>query len=77
MLVLTRKEGEKIRIGDDIVISVVRVNGDKVRIGIEAPTSMTILRDELKAKERPIIMEVGTIPFSAPLAQKLEAVRCP
>ena len=50
MLVLTRKEGEKIRIGDDIVITVVRSGSDKARIGIEAPPEMVILRSELQRK---------------------------
>lgn len=55
MLVLSRKENERIRIGDDIVITVVRTGGDRVRIGIEAPSDMVILRDELKAVETPSI----------------------
>ena len=37
MLVLSRKETQRIRLGDDIVITVVRIGGDKVRLGIEAP----------------------------------------
>ena len=51
MLVLTRKENEKIRIGDNIVLTVVRTTGDRVRIGIEAPPDISILRNELKAKD--------------------------
>ena len=37
MLVLSRKESERIRLGDSIVVTVVRVSGDKVRLGIERP----------------------------------------
>jgi carbon storage regulator len=48
MLVLSRRESEKIRLGDDIVVTVVRVSGDKVRIGIEAPSNVIVLREELK-----------------------------
>lgn len=48
MLVLTRKEGERIRIGDDVVVAVVALKGGKVRIGIEAPPDVHILRDELQ-----------------------------
>jgi carbon storage regulator len=48
MLVLSRKESQRIRLGDSIVITVVRVNGDKVRLGIEAPRDMLVLRDELE-----------------------------
>lgn len=48
MLVLSRKEAERIRLGNDIVITVLRLAGDKVRIGIEAPKDMLVLRDELE-----------------------------
>jgi len=48
MLVLSRKETERIRLGDSIIVTVVRVSGDKVRLGIEAPPHVLVLRDELK-----------------------------
>ncbi|MDA1041399.1 MAG: carbon storage regulator [Planctomycetota bacterium] len=48
MLVLSRKQNERIRVGDSVVVTVVRVSGDKVRIGIQAPPSMRVLRDELE-----------------------------
>jgi carbon storage regulator len=47
MLVLSRKERERIRLGDSIVLTVVRVSGDRVRLGIEAPEDMIVLREEL------------------------------
>ncbi len=47
MLVLSRKQNERIRVGDSVVVTVVRVSGDKVRIGIEAPAHVRVLRDEL------------------------------
>ena len=47
MLVLSRKESEKIKLGSDIVLTIVRVSGDRVRLGIEAPAEMLILREEL------------------------------
>lgn len=46
MLVLTRKVNQRIRVGDDVVITVVRIDGDTVRIGIDAPRKMPILRDD-------------------------------
>lgn len=49
MLVLSRRETERIRLGDSIVVTVVRVAGDKVRLGIEAPPDVLVLRDELQA----------------------------
>ena len=48
MLVLSRKESQRIRLGDSIVITVVRLGGDKVRLGIQAPKDMLVLRDELE-----------------------------
>ena len=47
MLVLSRKPGEKVIIGDRITIQVVAVKGNQVRIGIEAPPHVEILREEL------------------------------
>ena len=47
MLVLTRKVGESFVIGDDITVTVVRVMGGGVRIGIEAPEDCMIMRQEL------------------------------
>ena len=49
MLVLTRKQGEKIRIGDDVVITVVRTKGKAVRLGIQAPAHVPVLRGEIAA----------------------------
>ena len=48
MLILSRKETECIHLGDDIVVTIVRINGDKVRIGVEAPSNVKILRNELE-----------------------------
>ena len=47
MLVLSRHRDESIIIGDDIVITVVDVRGDKVRLGIDAPTSIPVHRQEV------------------------------
>ncbi|HUY92334.1 MAG TPA: carbon storage regulator CsrA [Pirellulales bacterium] len=52
MLVLSRKVNERIQIGDDITITVVRLSTGSVRIGIEAPSHLTILRDELNSSVR-------------------------
>ena len=51
MLVLSRREAQRIRLGDEIVITVLRLGGDKVRLGIEAPKDMLVLRDELERYE--------------------------
>lgn len=47
MLVLTRKQNEKVRIGDSITITVLRMKGKGVRLGIEAPRDVNVLRGEL------------------------------
>ena len=47
MLILSRKKGESIKIGDDIEIFVAEIKGDKVRLGISAPDDMKICRTEL------------------------------
>lgn len=47
MLVLSRKQDEKIIIGDSITLMVVSIQGDKVRLGIEAPKEVTIHREEV------------------------------
>lgn len=47
MLVLSRKPGERILIGDDIAVTIVRIGPNTVRIGIEAPPSLNIVREEL------------------------------
>lgn len=53
MLVLSRKIGESICIGDDVVVTVVQIDGNKIRLGIEAPRSVPIWRSELIVKEEP------------------------
>ena len=51
MLVLSRKESQRIRLGDSIVVTIVKISGDKVRVGIEAPSDILVLRDELEPRD--------------------------
>lgn len=56
MLVLSRKKSERILIGNDVTITVVEIRGDKVRLGIEAPRSLSVHREEVWVaiqKEKP------------------------
>jgi carbon storage regulator len=53
MLVLSRKIGEAICIGDEVRIRVVAIQGNQVRLGIEAPDDIKILRTELMERQRP------------------------
>lgn len=50
MLVLTRKPGESIRIGDDVKLTIVEIDGSNVKVGIEAPKSVAIHREEVYQK---------------------------
>ena len=52
MLVLTRKSNESIMIGEGIEVSVLSIMGDKVRIGIEAPRAVPILRREVYVEQQ-------------------------
>ncbi|CAB4941583.1 unannotated protein [freshwater metagenome] len=52
MLIVTRREGEKLMIGDDVVVSIVEVSGGTVKLGIDAPRSVPIYREELWAAVR-------------------------
>lgn len=47
MLVLTRKVGERIQLGDNITVTLVKINGNVVRLGIDAPPEMAVMRQEL------------------------------
>ena len=52
MLVLARREGAKVMVGDDIVVEVVRIRGDRVYLGFTAPIEVKIFREELIQAER-------------------------
>jgi len=52
MLVLSRKVGQRILVGDEIAITVVRLTGGGVRLGIEAPPEMCVVREELAERMR-------------------------
>jgi carbon storage regulator len=47
MLIITRRPGEKVMLGDDVVIEVIEVSGSSVRIGIDAPKAIPVYREEL------------------------------
>ena len=47
MLVISRKVDESINIGDNIVVTILAIEGDRIKIGIEAPRELTILRQEI------------------------------
>lgn len=59
MLVLSRKKNEKLQLGDSIQVTVIKVSGDKVRLGIEAPADTLVLRKELAKLGRPPARKEG------------------
>ena len=65
MLVLSRKESQRIRLGDAIVLTIVKISGDKVRVGIEAPADVLVLRDELEPRS----VAAADVPADVPTVQ--------
>lgn len=52
MLVLTRRINEHLRIGDDVTVSILGIKGNQVRIGIEAPKSVAVDREEIYQRKK-------------------------
>lgn len=83
MLVLTRKPQERIQIGDSITLTVVRVQGQSVRIGIEAPQEVAIRRGELvefkpdEFSDEPLPAKVGAEPEKSPAVPESPRVPLP
>ncbi|WP_164104606.1 carbon storage regulator [Candidatus Laterigemmans baculatus] len=65
MLVLTRKVNQQIRLGEEITITVLRVQGNSIRLGVEAPRDVRVLRGELEPHQ-------AAAPRQAPATEKLE-----
>lgn len=76
MFVLSRHPDESIMIGDDVVVTVVEIRGDKVRLGISAPTEMPVHRQEvyekIKANERGQPLQIQ--PLGTPVSREIEPV---
>lgn len=52
MLILTRRAGETLKIGDDVEVTVMAINGSQVRIGIKAPRHVVVDREEIAERKR-------------------------
>jgi carbon storage regulator len=72
MLTLTRKAGQKIRIGDDIEIVVREIRGRQVRIGISAPNGLPVYREELY-QQIAADNEAGDDPAQSPVENQAES----
>ena len=66
MLILSRKINEKIMIGDDISISIIEIRGDQVRIGVDAPKTVKVFRQEvydaIKAENKAASLSLNVLP---------------
>ena len=56
MLILSRRVGESILIGKDVSITVLRVKGDQVRLGVQAPKEIAVQRDDLLEENKPALV---------------------
>ncbi|MEM7474353.1 MAG: carbon storage regulator [Planctomycetota bacterium] len=63
MLVLSRKEGEKLVIGDNVTLVVSKISGNRVTVGIEAPADVKIFRGELAAKDKEKSQQPRVVPL--------------
>ena len=73
MLILSRKTNQKIRVGDSIEITVIEVRGDQVKIGVEAPRSVKVFREEIYdviQRENKAALATGNIDSLAQLGLK-------
>lgn len=70
MLVLTRQKNESIILGDDIRITIIDIEGDRVRVGIEAPKTLKIMRAELLDETRRVNAEAVQTDLSKLLGLK-------
>lgn len=66
MLIISRRPGEKVLIGDDIVVTVVEISGGAIRLGIDAPRSLPVYREELWAAIRDENRAAASAPIVLP-----------
>jgi carbon storage regulator len=79
MLILSRKINEKIMIGEDISVSIIEIRGDQVRLGVDAPKTVKVFRQEVfdaimaenkaAAQSNPVFPKFDSLAASAPLGQ--------
>ena len=74
MLVLTRKEGEKLIIGGNVTVTVLSIRGNQVRFGIDAPSDVTIHREEIYKR---IMQQKETLNGSARVCAPVPGVKVP
>ena len=73
MLIITRRPGEKIMLGDDIVVHVMEIVGNSVRVGIQAPRSVPVYREEIWNAVRDENRAAAEAPADLPLPTEQDA----
>jgi carbon storage regulator len=73
MLVLSRKSQEKIQIGDNVTITIVRIQGSTVRVGIEAPQNVRVIRGEISPNEPSVAIDTESSPLDGSIGDDCEA----
>jgi carbon storage regulator len=78
MLVLTRRPGESIRIGNDVTVTVLEVRGDQIRLGVDAPRSVKVHREEVYQEiERTNVEAIASAARARKLLQDRGQDDCP
>lgn len=62
MLILTRRVGEALMIGEEVTVTVLGVKGNQVRVGISAPKDVSVHREEIYERIRHVVLEDETVP---------------
>ena len=73
MLIITRRAGERIVLGDDIVVEVMEITGNTVRLGVSAPKSLPIYREEIWAAVKAENKAAADAPADLPVLTPTEA----
>ena len=73
MLILSRREAESICLGDDIVLTIVALGNDRVRIGVQAPPGVRILRSELEVESATLPLQI--LPLASQELQEKSSTR--
>jgi carbon storage regulator len=73
MLILSRRVGESVVIGEDISITVLRVKGNQVRLGVNAPKSIAVQREEVSERSKPDAGTAPALPGPEPASTEIEA----